>query len=140
MTVNQRVTGKARSIPAGLGIGLGVSMALTLVGAAVTANLAMSETISENTIGYSAMIILLLSAAAGSWVAAMMAKRRWMPVCIGAGGMYYLTLLAINSMFFGGQYSGIGVTALVILGGCGAIGLLGLRRRAGNKGRKRRFR
>lgn len=135
MVVNKKVTGKAVPMAAGLGIGLAVSMALTMIGGAVTANLILTEKIGEGAIGYGAILILLLSSAMGAWLAAVLIKSRWMVVCLGAGGSYYLTLLGITALFFGGQYQGMGVTALVILGGCGAVGLLGLR--AGNGTRKR---
>ena len=39
----------------------------------------------------------------------------------------YLLLLSIAALFFGGQYEGMGVTAFVILGGCLAVVLLGLK-------------
>ena len=135
MVVNKKVTGKAVPMAAGVGIGLAVSMVLTIVGAAVTANLILTEKIGESGMGYGAILILLLSSAVGAWLAASMIKSRWMIVCLGAGGIYYLTLLGITALFFGGQYQGMGVTALAILGGCGAVGLLGIR--AGNKPRKR---
>ena len=37
-------------------------------------------------------------------------------MCLAAGGGYYLCLLAITALFFGGQYQGVGVTALMVLG------------------------
>lgn len=140
MVVNKKATGKARSIAAGLAIGLAVSTGLTLIGVAITANLIMSEKIAETAVGYAATVILLLSAVLGAWMAALLTKRRWMIVCLGAGGIYYLTLLAITALFFGGQYQGMGVTALLILGGCGAVGLLGLRGEKGSRKSAKKYR
>ena len=127
MAVNKKVTGKSRPMVAGIGIGLAVSMFLTMIGAALVANLILSGKMGEEGIGYGATATLLLSSAAGAWLAAILIKRRWMLVCLGAGGIYYLMLLAITAMFFGGQYQGMGVTALLVLGGSGAMGLLGVR-------------
>lgn len=133
MVINKKVTGNAMNMPVAMGIGLACSMIITIVGTVITAYLVLSEKIGENAIGYSAIVILLLASAAGAWLTAGLIKRRWMVICVGAGGIYYLTLLAITALFFGGQYQGMGVTALVVLGGCGAVGLLGL-----NRGRSRR--
>lgn len=140
MVINKKVTGKALSIPVGIAVGLSASMILTLIGTAVMANLILSESLSENAIGYGAIVILLLSSAMGAWLAAALSKRRWMVVCLGAGGSYYLTLLGITALFFGGQYQGMGVTVLVVLGGCGAVGLLGLREGKGGAKRHRKYR
>lgn len=140
MVVNRKVTGKAVSMPLGLGIGLAVCIALTLIGAAISASLILNERIGEGAIGYCAIVTLLLSSAAGSWLSAVLVKRRWMIVCMAVGGVYFLTLLGITALFFGGQYQGIGVTALMILGGSGSVGLLGLRTGSGEKKRRRKYR
>ena len=142
MVVNKKVTGTSKSMAAGLAVGTLVSLLITLFGAAVIANLVLSEKMASQGIGYGAVLVLLLASAAGAWIAAAMVKHRWLVVCMGAGGSYYLMLLAITALFFGGQYQGMGVTALLVLGGCGAIALLGLRgERSGvKKARKYHFR
>lgn len=136
MVINRKVTGKAMSMPLGMSIGLAVCMALTMAATAVISNLVLSEKLGEGAVGYCAIVTLLLSSAAGAWLAAVLVKRRWMIVCVGVGFSYFLTLLAITALFFGGQYQGVAVTALVIFGGCGAVGLLGLK--SGREGIKRR--
>ena len=135
-------SGKAASMPIGLIAGAVVSLVITLLGTFLGAYLIISEKISEASIGYCAMIILLLSSGIGALLAACMIKHRWLPVCLGAGGIYYLILLATTAMFFGGQYQGMGVTAFVVLGGCGTVGLLGLNRgkAASRKRKKHQFR
>jgi putative membrane protein (TIGR04086 family) len=131
MVSNKKVTGKAMPMVAGLAVGVALSIGITMVLAGLTAHFVLSETISENAIGYAAMAALYLSAALGSLIAARMIKRRRMVVCLATGGIYFLTLLGMTALFFGGQYQGIGVTALVVLGGSGTIGLLGLRQGKG---------
>jgi hypothetical protein len=135
MVVNKKVTGKAISMPFGLAIGLTVCIAITLIVAGISANLILNQRIGEGAIGYCALLALLLASSAGAWMAAVLVKRRWMIVCMVVGGCYFLTLLGVTALFFGGQYQGIGATALTILGGSGCVGLLGIR--AGNSGRKR---
>ena len=127
MVVNRKVTGRSRAMAVGLGVGLAVSLVLTVIGVSIVVTLVLGDKLGQEAVGYASMGILMLSAALGAWLAAALVKRRWMIVCLGAGGSYYLTLLAITALFFGGQFQGMGVTALTVLGGCGCVGLLGLR-------------
>jgi hypothetical protein len=136
MVINRKVSGKALSMPLGLGIGLAVCMVLTVSAAAICTNLILNEKIVEGAIGYCAIVTLLIASTAGAWLAAVLVKRRWMIVCLGVGCAYFLSLLAITALFFGGQYQAVAVTALIIFGGCGAVGLLGLK--GNGEGRKRR--
>lgn len=135
MTLNRKATGKAVSMPAGLAMGAAVSLGMTLGLAVVTAKLVDSGVVRETGIGYCAMGILLLSAMAGAMVSSGRIKRQRMAVCAMSGGIYYLTLLAMTALFFGGQYSGMGVTALVVLCGCALVLLPQLRKGRG-QGRK----
>ena len=140
MVINKKVTGKAKSIAVGLAIGTIISLSLTLIGAAVTANLVLSEKIPVEAVGYAVTMILAVSSAAGSWIGAVLVKHRWMMICIGVGGIYYLSLLAITALFFGGQYQAIGVTALLIFGVCGAVGLLKLSKDGSKRNKSRKYR
>ena len=89
--------------------------------------------------GYCAMAILLLASAAGSAVAEGTIQRLRIQMCLAAGGGYYLCLLAVTALFFGGQYQGMGVTALMVL--CGAVLVIllapGGKNRAGCRRRKK---
>lgn len=142
MVINKKVTGKAMSMPLGFAVGLAISMVVTLITVGIMAQLVLGEKMKTEVIGYGSMVTLLLSSAAGAWVAAKMVKHRWMVVCLGGGAVYFLTLLACTALFFGGQYEGVGVTFLVVLAGSGAVGLLGLKgeNSAVKKRRKRRTR
>lgn len=118
-------------LPAGLGLGLGISMAITLIAVGILAGMVLKGTVSENAVGYCTMIIVPVSAALGALVAAIAVKHRWLIVCASVGGLYFLTLLSITALFFGGQYSGVGITVLLILLGTAAacaVGLKGERR------------
>ena len=137
MVVNQKVSGRSKPMAVGLAIGTVISLIVTLLGACIIANLVLSGKMVAETIGYGAMLIVLFASALGAWISAGLIKRRWMVVCLGTGGSYYLVLLAITALFFGGQYQGMGVTVLLVLGGCGAVGLLGLR---GEKTRSKKVR
>lgn len=119
MTVNQKVTGSASTIPGGLALGVLTSLGVTVLAAAVTAWLILRGTLAENSVGYCAMVILLLAAAAGSAVAIGRIKRRRLQMGLAAGAIYYGCLLAAAALFFGGIYDGMGVTALMVL--CGSM-------------------
>ena len=83
--------------------------------------------------GYGIILTLLLSTIIGAWISVGRIQRLRMQMCMLSGLCYYLTLLAMTALFFGGQYSGVGITALVVVGGCGTVAILGL---GGGKGRR----
>lgn len=138
MVANRKVSGRAKSIPAGLGIGLAISMVITLFGSLIIAILLDSQNMQEQSIGYGSMVLLLLSSAAGAVTAATTVKRQLLPVCMLSGSCYYAALLAITALFFGGQYQGMGVTALMILAGCGTVAVILARgKRSGSRHHKK---
>ena len=124
-------------MPAGLSVGGGVSLLITILLAILTAKLVDTGTMGEERVGYAALGILLVSSGAGSAVAAGKIKRRRLMVCMAAGAVYYGLLLAVTALFFGGQYSGMGVTALAVAGGSGTVCLAGMRQGRGH--RKKQF-
>lgn len=137
MSAKKMKQNTSSSIPAGIGIGLLVSIVITLAGSALTAYLIHGESVPEEGMGYGILLTLLLSAIAGAWISVGRIQRLRMQMCMLSGLCYYLTLLSMTALFFGGQYSGMGVTALVVLGGCGTVAILGTiggkRRKIGKK-------
>ena len=138
MTVNRKVTGTAVSMPMGIGIGCGISMILTILGAGTVAKLISDEILRETAIGYGAMGIVLLASVCGAAIAANKVKKRRLQVSLLVGTGYFLMLFAMTALFFGGQYQGIGVTALLVLAGTGTVVLLGSREKKSGKFRKGR--
>ena len=135
-----KLTARAVSIPAGLLLGTGTSLAVTAAGAGAAAGLILRGLLPESGTGYCAMAILLLSAWAGSAVAAGTVQRLRAQICLAAGGGYYLCLLAVTGLFLGGRFHGMGVTALMVLCGSVLVILLapGGKNRAGCRRRKKR--
>lgn len=140
MVANRKVKGTALSMPIGLALGLAVSMVVTLAGSGLIAYLVLGETLGENAIGYGAMVTVLLSAALGAWTAVGRIKRRRLLSCLASGGCYFGALLSMTALFFGGQYQGMGVTALLVLGGAGSVALLSLKSEGQSRGRKKKYR
>ena len=135
MTINKKVTGTASTIPAGLAVGGLVSAAMTLIGAAIAAKLINSEILPWDQAGYAVMIILLLAAWLGAVVAAGRIRRRRVAVCAASGITYMLFLLCVTALFFGGTYSGVGETGLLIF--CGST--VAIFTGQGNKAGKQRI-
>lgn len=138
MTVNNKVTGTAVSMPTGIAMGCAVSLLVTALGSVLVAKLISDEVLIDTAIGYGAMIILFFASVLGAIISAAKVQRRRLQVCLMSGAAYYASLLGITALFFGGQYQGMGVTALVILSGTGAVILLGGRERKQRKYRKGR--
>lgn len=131
MVAKGKPTGLATSIPAGLAAGTIAALLWTVVGAAITAGLISGETLPESAIGYGALVILITASFLSAQISFHKIKHRRALVSLAAGGIFYLVLLSMNALFFGGQYAGMGVTALAVLAGCGTSLLLGLRQGRG---------
>lgn len=110
--------GIAKSLPAGILIGLSVSLLVTLCISGLTAYLVIAEKIQTDSIGYASIGILILSSATGTLTAAKAVKTKRFMTCGCMAGAYFLSLLAINALFFGGQYDAVAATAIsVLIGG-----------------------
>lgn len=129
MNKHRKVTGTAMSMPAGIGLGVGVSMGITVAGAMLLAWLVSSERLAQSGIGYGAMVILVCASAAGAMISRHAVKRRGLLVSGISVAAYYVGLLTV-ALLFGGQFQGMGVTAVFVLIGGGICELLAL---AGNK-------
>lgn len=131
MMITQKRTGRALSIPAGLAWGGIFSLGIVTLGSAITAKLIDYEIMGWNCVGYMILTFLILSAWAGGVVSYRKIKRQKMAVCIMSGILLFAILIMITALFFGGQYNGVGETALLIL--CGSS----LAAFTGSRGKKR---
>lgn len=138
MIANHKVTGKAMSVPGGIGLAAVVSIATTLLMSGLLAWLVLTERVGEIAVGYGTMVILLVSSFLGAMIAAGVIKHRKMMVCLLSGAAYLLCLLACTALFLGGQYQGVGVSVLLILAGCVAAALTDLRKRGSSNKKSRR--
>ena len=138
MVVKQKGTGRASTLPGGLGAGAAVSMSITAAGTALMAFLLNRETINWEMIGYGIIVMVMLSAFLGSVTAYRKIKRQKLLVCLMSGVVYWGILLCLTALFFGGQYEAVGVTALLIAGGCGCAAICGMEKGRGGKTAKRR--
>ena len=118
MAVKQKATGRATSMPAGLAWGALCSIITILLGTGITAKLIESEVMEWGNAGYPILITLILSAWLGGIISFRKIKRQRTAVCFTSGLLLFVLLLLITALFFGGQYSGVGETALLIA--CGS--------------------
>lgn len=139
MVANQKPTGRAMSMPAGLTLGAAVSLALTMIVSAIIAMLAEKEIIPESSIGYGVIVLLLTASAAGAFTANGKIRRRKLLVSLLSGVIYYAILLGITALFFGGQFQGMGVTALLVLAGAALPILLNQQGRGAVKHKRRKM-
>lgn len=112
-------TGRAMTMPGGLALGAAVSLGITLLGCLMLSKLVEKGVIHLDNIGYGILILLLSGSFLGAITAKSKIKRRKMLVCMLSGLVYFLILICITALFFGGQYQGVWVTGLVVSGGAG---------------------
>lgn len=119
MVTNNKPTGRSTSLPNGVAQGAVAAMALTLGGSAIIAKAVEMEMIEEKKIGYAIMVLLILV----SWISGELAykkvKTHKLLVCMASGFTYLSLLTLITAIFFGGQYTAMWETTLLVL--CGSI-------------------
>ena len=126
MTTTKKHTGRAMAFPAGVFMGATISLLWSILAAALVGLMIDREILRYTAIGYSAMLILLTASILGSFLAWRKIKHRRALVCLTTGGVYYLMLIGLTGLFFGGQFEAVGVTGILILGGCTTVILVGL--------------
>lgn len=139
MPTESKMTGRAVSIPKGLAVGAVISMLATIIIAALGAHLIASEILPQEQIGYCSLTALITGSILGAIAASGKVKRRRLMVCLLNGLVYYMILLAITALFFGGQYQGMGVTLITICLGSLAAALITSRdkKERSKRGRKK---
>lgn len=121
MIHSRKPTGRSMSMPAGFAIGTCVSLCMTFFLSIFLAKMVSTERMEWENIGYGIMAILFTTSIIGAKSTCMMIKRQKLVICIVSGVLYWVGLLLITALFFGGQYSGVGVTGAIILCGCGIV-------------------
>ena len=124
MRIKNKRSAKEMSVPGGLAIGSLSSLVVTLAGAMIIAALLNAEKIGEGSVGPLTMIVHGLSAITGAWIVMTLVNKLRLQVCILTGACYYLILLGMTALFFDGQYSGLGLTALIVLTGSALVAFL----------------
>lgn len=131
----KKATGTAPSILRAAVFGTGTSCVCAILWAALLAKLLDGEVIKMETVGYWAMAAHVTAVMAGGLFSAGRAgHRRGLAVGLTGGG-YYICLLLVNGLFFGGQFTGFGITFLLV---AAAVGIGMLTAGKGSAGTRRR--
>lgn len=129
--------GRAMPLPMGAALGAMCGLAWTFLSSAFLGWMIRKQWLEMDSVGYGSMIILLTASMLAAGISYRKVKIRRLLSCVSGGIGYFLLLLAMTALFFGGQYSGFGVTCLLILGGSLAAVFLGMESERGiRKGRK----
>lgn len=119
-------SGKALSVPAGLGVSLTVNVSVALVTLVLVAYNVHKKIITWEAVGYYIMIILLVSSFLGAKIAIATTKTHPVVVAAMSGILFWSFLLGVTALFFGGRYGSVLETAALINGGSVAAVLLKL--------------
>lgn len=132
----KKATGTAPSILRAVVFGITASCVCAMLWATVLAKLLDGEVIKMETVGYWAMAAHVTAVLAGGLFAAGRAGhlRTWTMGITGAG--YYICLLLVNALFFGGQFTGLGDTFLLVAAAVGVGTLAAGKGSAGTRHRR----
>lgn len=119
MAIKRKKSSSGTSVAVGVVAGVITGVTVMLAGALLLAYLIANETMGVEGIEIGSLIVVALSAAAGSWLAQMLVKQKKLIVCGITALAYYLILLSVTAVFFDGVFGAMGITALMILLGAG---------------------
>ncbi len=131
--MKRRTNRKPSSVPVGLAVSLAVSLLLTILGTVLITFMIAGESMAPESVGYGSLLTLVLASIAGAVTIVKTVGQKPLVMCLASGGIYFLCLLCMTALFFGGEYQGIPATALAVFGSCTAVALLTLRTTAGPK-------
>lgn len=124
-----RVKNTGKSIGVSLLAGFGISWAITIVATLViTAALAKNQ-LQQESITPAAVVTILIASFVSAIVAGKMQSEKRLLVCLAGGGVYYVSLLGCNALFFEGQFAGLLGALLTTMGSSLVAGLLQTRQK-----------
>lgn len=95
-----------------------ISMLVMIIGITSVAGLIIKNVINEDSTGYAAVVVLLLSSIMGCSFAIKKDREGALGISVLVGIVYSIILLLITTLGFDGGYRGVPVTILVIVSGC----------------------
>jgi putative membrane protein (TIGR04086 family) len=131
----KKITGKAPSLGKSAAAGVMLGAVWTIISAMIIAKLVDMEVLPMENVGYGSMAAVLSAVFFGASLAGKKAGHMVIQASALSGGAYFLCLLLVNAMFFGGSYVGMGVTFLLVVL---ATALAILATGKGNGGRRRK--
>lgn len=117
----KKQTGRAPSLVNAVLKGTGIAVGWTALCAMAIAKMVDSEVISLEAVGYGSMVTHLSAVYLGAMAAYKSAGHMADTAAGLTGGSYYLILLLVNALFFGGQFTGLGITLALVGLASGAV-------------------
>ena len=130
MIYRSKHRGSHVSGPVALITGTGISLGIILLGSSVLALMTHREMIGSDKIGYGVMILLIAATFLGCKTACGKTDEKRMLISALSAMVEFMVLVGMNILFFGGRFSGVGETLLLLL--CGG-GLAALPRKEGRR-------
>lgn len=111
----KNISGRAPSLGRSVAAGVALGGAWTLASAMVIAKLVDSEIIPMEKVGYGSMAAVLSAVFVGASLAGRKAGHMVIQASAISGAAYFVCLLLVNALFFGGSYTGLGVTLILVV-------------------------
>lgn len=119
-----------------MGIGGAAGIFISVLICMIVAAMVAGEQMQESAMIYGALAATGLGAATSALVGKLLGADDGFWISIGAGAVFYLCLLCCTALFFGGQYHGVWISGMLIIGSSVGIGIIGNR----NKNQSSRYR
>lgn len=132
----KKISGRSPSLGKSVAAGVLLGTVWTLLCAVVLAKLIDSGVMPMEKVGYGSMAAVLSAVFAGASLAGRKAGHMVVQAAVISGAAYFLCLILVNAMFFGGSYSGMWVT-LILVALATALAVLPAGKGSGRRGRKR---
>ena len=110
----KKQTGQAPSLIKAVAWGTGVAVVFALVWAMGLAKLIDGQMMQMEKVGYGTMAAHLTAVFMGTMASYRRGGHMGLIAAAVTGAMYYLVLLLINALFFGGHYAGLGTTLVLV--------------------------
>ena len=110
----KKISGRAPSLGKSVAAGVLLGAVWTMLCAVVLAKLIDSGVMPMEKVGYGSMAAVLSAVFAGASLAGRKAGHMVIQAAAISGAAYFLCLILVNAFFFGGSYSGMAVTFVLI--------------------------
>jgi hypothetical protein len=110
----KKLSGRAPSLGKSVAAGVALGVVWTVLSAAIIAKLVDSEILAVENVGYGSMVAVLSAVFMGASLAGKRAGHMVLQATVISGVAYLACLLLVNALFFGGSYTGFGVTVLLV--------------------------
>ena len=115
---------KSLSVPKALAFGLLAGWGITIVFSIVITFLISGGTSGETMMGPLSVATLIVSSVITSWIASNSVENRKLLYGLAGGGAYFVSLLCVNAVFYGGTSTGMAYAFLGVMGASVIVGLI----------------